>query len=584
MLRALLGGRRAAHYRAVFEQSPNGLLIAHGETFRIVDANAAMRQSLGYSLRELRKLTLPQLLVDERIDAESLRSRLRQPDPGIPIPLVQRCRDGTMLNVEAIGHRLSLDGAALLAFTISDVTVKRLVEHQQRKKQQQLDHLAHHDPLTGLPNRLYFAQYLPAAIEEARRANTILAVLFLDLDRFKHVNDSHGHEAGDHLLQEVARRVRNAVRKEDTVVRMGGDEFIVVLQSLKDFELIGVMASRINEALRAPIVVDGHRLVTTASIGVGLFPRDGNDMGELMRHSDTAMYQAKESGRNNFKLFSPTMARRLRERVAIEASLRLALERGQLQVHYQPIVEIASHRISGLEALLRWQHPTNGFVLPARFIEIAEETGLIVPVGDLVLQRVLEDLKYWRREGGQLVPVAVNISAVQLQRSNLYEKIDSLTRAQGVNPGLLQLELTESAMFERREARSAEDGLDPISQLRALGVAIAIDDFGTGFSSFGSLKRWQLDYLKIDRSFVRDLVRELSDLAIVGAIIAMARHLNIKTVAEGIEGWQQLEKLRELGCTHAQGFLFARPAPAAQCLTEGAARALRDEQVIDLAG
>ncbi len=473
------------------------------------------------------------------------------------------------------------------------MTVKRQVEQHQRQRQQQLDHLAHHDPLTGLPNRLYFAQFLPAAIDEARRASTMLAVLFLDLDRFKHVNDSHGHEAGDHLLQEVARRVRTAVRKEDTVVRMGGDEFIVVLQSLKDFELIGVLASRINEALRAPIVIDGHRLVTTASIGVGLFPRDGKDMGELMRHSDTAMYQAKESGRNNFKLFSPAMARRLRERVAIEASLRLALERGQLQVHYQPIVEIASNRITGMEALLRWQHPAHGFVLPARFIEIAEETGLIVPVGDLVLQRVLEDLNYWRREGGQLVPVAVNISAVQLQHCNLYERIDSLTRAQGVNPGLLQLELTESAMFEHREPRNSEDGLDSISQLRALGVAIAIDDFGTGFSSFGSLKRWQLDYLKIDRSFVRDLVRELSDLAIVGAIIAMARHLNIKTVAEGIEGWQQLEKLRELGCTHAQGFLFARPAPAAQCLkllsgrplslTEGAARALRDEQMIDLA-
>jgi diguanylate cyclase (GGDEF)-like protein/PAS domain S-box-containing protein len=594
MLRFVRGRIRIAHYRAVFQQSPHGLLMAHADTFQILDANPAMQQSVGYSLAELRALTLPQLLVDERTDDEAHCERLRQPDPRIPLQLVQRCRDGTALNVEVVGHRLELAGQALLAFTVSDVTVKRQAEQLQRKKQQQLSHLAHHDPLTGLPNRLYLAQFLPPAIEEARQGSSMLAVLFLDLDRFKHVNDSHGHEAGDHLLQEVARRVQAVVRKDDIVVRMGGDEFIVVLQSLKDCELISVMASRINEALRAPIVVDGHRLVTTASIGVGLFPRDGNDMGELLRHSDTAMYQAKESGRNNFKLFSPAMARRLRERVAVEAALRLALERGQLHVHYQPIVEITSHRITGLEALLRWQHPTQGFVLPGRFIEVAEETGLIVPIGDLVLQRVLDDLSYWRREGGQLVPVAVNISAVQLQRSNLYEKIDTLTRKQGVNPGLLQLELTESAMFERRESRNPHDGLDPISQLRALGVAIAIDDFGTGFSSFGSLKRWQLDYLKIDRTFVRDLVRELSDLAIVGAIIAMARHLNIKTVAEGIEGWQQLEKLRELGCTHAQGFLFARPASAPQCLklltgrplslTDGAARALRDDALIDLAG
>jgi EAL domain-containing protein (putative c-di-GMP-specific phosphodiesterase class I) len=354
------------------------------------------------------------------------------------------------------------------------------------------------------------------------------------------------------------------------------------------------MAARINAALRTPIVVDGHRLVTTASIGVGLFPRDGADMGELLRHSDTAMYQAKDGGRNNFKLFSPAMARKLRERVAIEASLRIALERGQLHVHYQPIVEIASHRVTGLEALLRWQHPTHGFVLPRRFIDVAEETGLIVPIGEFVLERVIDDLNYWHREGGKLVPVAVNISAVQLQRSNLYEKIDSITRAQGVSPGLLQLELTESTMFERREARSADSGLDVISQLRALGLSIAIDDFGTGFSSFGSLKRWHLDYLKIDQSFVRDVVTDLSDLAIVGAIIKMAHHLKIKTVAEGIEGWQQLEKLRELGCNHAQGFLFAPPAPAAQCLpllagqplslTTGVAQTVLDEPLVELAG
>jgi diguanylate cyclase (GGDEF)-like protein/PAS domain S-box-containing protein len=593
-LRLVRRRRRATQYQAVYEQSPNGLLLAHAGSFRILDANPAMQRSLGYSLAELRTMSLPQLLVDERVDPESLLRQLRQPDPRVPLRLIQRCRDGSALDTEATGHRLDLAGEALLAFTVCDVTVKRQVEHQQLKKQQHLDHLAHHDQLTGLPNRLFLAQFLPTAIEEARRGGIMLAVLFLDLDRFKHVNDSRGHETGDKLLQEVARRVRAAVRKDDVVVRMGGDEFIVVLQGLRNIDLIAVMALRINEALREPILVDGHRLVTTASIGVGLFPRDGADMGELLRHSDTAMYQAKESGRNNFKLFSPVMARKLRERVAIEASLRAALERGQLHVHYQPIVEIASHRIIGLEALLRWQHPTDGFVLPARFIEVAEETGLIVPVGDFVLQRVIDDLRYWRREGGQLVPVAVNISAVQLQRSNLYEKIDNLTRAQGVSPGLLQLELTESAMFERREARNVDAGLDPISQLRALGVAIAIDDFGTGFSSFGALKRWQLDYLKIDQSFVRDLVRDLSDLAIVGAIIAMARHLNIKTVAEGIEGWQQLEKLRELGCTHAQGFLFAPPAPAAQCLgllsgqplslTANATRALRVEQLIDLAG
>ncbi|MGH8207314.1 MAG: putative bifunctional diguanylate cyclase/phosphodiesterase, partial [Steroidobacteraceae bacterium] len=423
---------------------------------------------------------------------------------------------------------------------------------------------------------------------------SMLAVLFLDLDRFKHINDSRGHETGDKLLKKVAERVRSTVRAEDTVVRMGGDEFIVVLEGIKRTEVISEMAARINEALSAPITVDGRALVATASIGVGLYPRDGADMGELLRHSDTAMYQAKDRGRNNFQLFSPIMARKLRERVAIEASLRSALALGELDVHYQPIVDIASNRVMGLEALLRWrQHENGGFVLPGRFIDVAEETGLIVPVGEFVLQRVMEDMDYWRREGATLVPIAVNISALQLQRSNLRDKIETLTRAHGVNPAMLQLELTESAMFERRETRGGGTRLDAIAQLRELGVSIAIDDFGTGYSSLGYLKRWHVDYLKIDRSFVRDLVTDMSDLAIVGAIIAMARHLNIKTIAEGIEGWQQLEKLRQLGCGLAQGFLFAKPAPASQCnrlltgtplsLTDGDAQTLLTERLAVLA-
>jgi diguanylate cyclase (GGDEF)-like protein/PAS domain S-box-containing protein len=556
---------RDARYRAVLEQSPNGLLIADAVALRIVDANPALQRMLGFSLDELRAQTLSDLFDDETIDPTELSNRLRNPDPGRPLQLRQRCKNGALLEVEATGHRLSLDGRTVLAYTTSDVTLRRKVEAQLFEKQQHLDHLAHHDQLTGLPNRLYLAHYLPGAIEQARRANTMLAVLFLDLDRFKHINDSRGHETGDKLLTSVAERVRSTVRREDVVVRMGGDEFIVVLQAVKNPELINEMAGRINEALSAPVIVDGRPLNTTVSIGVSLFPRDGSDMGELLRHSDTAMYQAKDRGRNNFQLFSPIMARKLKERVAIENSLRSALQQGQLDVHYQPIIDIVSNRVVALEALLRWKHPTQGFILPGRFINIAEETGLIVPVGEFVLQRVLEDVGRWRAGGATPVPIAVNISAVQLQRSNLPDKIVALTSAAGVSPRLLQLELTESTMFERREGRGSESRFDAISQLRELGVRIAIDDFGTGYSSLSYLKRWHVDYLKIDRSFVRDLVTDMSDLAIVGAIVAIARHMNIKVVAEGIEGWQQLEKLRQLGCFLAQGYLLAKPAPASQC-------------------
>src|SRR5579862_6363116 len=556
---------RDARYRAVLEQSPNGLLIADALALRVVDANPAVQRMLGYSLEELRAQTLTDVFEDESIDISELSHRLRNPDPQRPLRLRQRDKGGALLEVEATGHRLSLDGRTVLAYSTSDVTLRRKVEAQLFEKQQHLDHLAHHDQLTGLPNRLHLAHYLPGAIEQARRDKTMLAVLFLDLDRFKHINDSRGHETGDKLLMTVAERVRSTVRREDIVVRMGGDEFIVVLQGVKDPELINEMAGRINEALSAPVIVDGRPLNTTVSIGVSLFPRDGSDMGELLRHSDTAMYQAKDRGRNNFMLFSPIMARKLKERVAIETSLRSALQQGQLDVHYQPIMDIVSNKVMALEALLRWKHPTQGFILPGRFIGIAEETGLIVPVGEFVLQRVLEDVSRWRSAGATPVPIAVNISAVQLQRSNLPEKIVALTTAAGVSPRLLQLELTESTMFERRESRGGESRFDAISQLRELGVRIAIDDFGTGYSSLSYLKRWHVDYLKIDRSFVRDLVTDMSDLAIVGAIIAMARHLHIEVVAEGIEGWQQLEKLRQLGCHLAQGYLLAKPMPEAQC-------------------
>jgi diguanylate cyclase (GGDEF)-like protein len=467
--------------------------------------------------------------------------------------------------VEATCYRLALGGRQVLAVAVHDVTVRRKVETHLLEKHQQLDHLAHHDHLTGLPNRLYLAAHLPGAIEEAKKDGEVLAVLFLDLDRFKHVNDSRGHETGDKLLKTVAQRIRSTMRVEDLVVRMGGDEFIVVMKGVRNTQQVSDAAARINHALSAPMVVDGRTLVTTVSIGVALYPGDGADMGELLRHSDTAMYQAKDRGRNNCQLFSKSMDKRLKERIAIESSLRTALQSRQLDVHYQPIVDMESLRVVALEALLRWKHPSHGYVRPERFVSVAEEAGLIVPIGDFVLQRVISDMARWRQSEGRLVPVAINVSAVQLQRSNLADSISTLTKEHGLDANMLQVELTESAVFERREGRAREASQDAVAKLRELGVHIAIDDFGTGYSSLSYLKRWRVDTLKIDRSFVRDLVTDLSDLAIVSAIIAMARHLHIQVVAEGIEGWQQLEKLRQLGCTYAQGYLFARPGPAEEC-------------------
>ena len=552
-------------HRAAFEQSPHGALIVDAETLKVVEANPASQRNLGYTLDELRALAVNELFTDGSGDPDLLLRKLRDPNPRHPLEIQQRAKDGALRSVEVNAQALELGARHLISLTAHDATVRRKVQAQLLEKQQHLDHLAHHDQLTGLPNRLYLAVYLPGAIEEAKRTGTMLAVLFLDLDRFKHINDSRGHETGDKLLKAVAQRIRATMRNEDIVVRMGGDEFIVVLKTVRNTDQVSEAAGRVTEAMSAPVIVDGRPLVTTASIGVSLYPRDGSDMGELLRHSDTAMYQAKDRGRNNFQLFSPIMARRLKERMAIETSLRNAMQTGQLDVHYQPIVDITSRRVVALESLLRWKHPSQGFIPPERFVAVAEEAGLIVPIGEFVLARAVEDIARWRKAGCVQVPVAVNISAVQLQRSNLPATITTLTQSHNVSPKLLQLELTESAVFERREGRTGESNEDAVARLRELGVKIAIDDFGTGYSSLSYLKRWRVDCLKIDRSFVRDLVTDMSDLAIVGAIIAMARHLHIEVVAEGIEGWQQLEKLRQLGCHLAQGYLLARPVPEEAC-------------------
>ncbi len=554
-----------APHRAAFEQSPNGALLVDADSLKVVDANPALQRNLGYTLDEVRGLSVTALFTDGSGDPDLLLRKLRDPNSRLPLEIQQRSKDGTLRSVEVVAQNLDLGTRRLLSLTANDVSVRRKVQAQLLEKQQHLDHLAHHDQLTGLPNRLYLAAYLPGAIEEAKRNGAMLAVLFLDLDRFKHINDSRGHETGDKLLKAVAQRLRATMRNEDVVVRMGGDEFIVVLKTGRTNDQVSEAASRITEAMAEPVIVDGRPLVTTASIGVSLYPRDGADMGELLRHSDTAMYQAKDRGRNNFQLFSPIMARRLKERMAIETSLRTAMQTGQLDVHYQPIVDISTRRVVALESLLRWKHPSHGFIPPERFVAVAEEAGLIVPIGEFVLARAVEDIARWRQAGCVQVPVAVNISAVQLQRSNLPATITALTQKHNVSPKMLQLELTESAVFERREGRTGESNEDAVGRLRELGVKIAIDDFGTGYSSLSYLKRWRVDYLKVDRSFVRDLVTDMSDLAIVGAIIAMARHLHIEVVAEGIEGWQQLEKLRQLGCHLAQGYLLAKPVPEEQC-------------------
>jgi diguanylate cyclase (GGDEF)-like protein/PAS domain S-box-containing protein len=552
-----------SRYRAIIEQAQDGLLIADARTGEIVDANPAVQQQLGFALEELRGRSILSVLRGPNDSQDPVIATLARVEPSRGIELVQWLKDGRQMDVEVSCVPIESRDRRLVSYLMRDLSERKKAQSQLLANQQRLDKLANHDTLTGLPNRLFLQAHLPEAISKSQENGQMLAVLFLDLDRFKHINDSRGHEVGDKLLQEIAKRVRAAVRPADIVVRMGGDEFVVVLHKVNAPDEVAVAATRINEVLSAPVIIDSRPLVATVSIGVSMFPRDGATMGELLKHSDTAMYQAKDLGRNNFQVFSPQMDRSLKERVAIESSLRAGLKLNQFDVHYQPIIDIHTRRVAGLEALLRWKHPTQGYVSPERFIEVAEETGLIIPIGQFVLERIGRDINTWRDAGAHLVPVSMNVSAVQLERTKLRELMQAAMQKAQIGPQLIALELTEGSLFETRTGEFREDALEA---LRDLGVKIAIDDFGTGYSSLSYLKRWRVDSLKIDRSFVRDIATDPSDHAIVSAIVAMARSLNIQVVAEGIETWQQLEILRNMGCTYAQGFLFARPCSSTDAM------------------
>jgi diguanylate cyclase (GGDEF)-like protein/PAS domain S-box-containing protein len=559
------GSTANAHYKALIEQATDGILLVGREDGRVLYMNAALAERLGKPAEHAAKLSLRDIIAEDDVTLAALVGKFAGGSDA-PVRLRQRALAQGCIDVEVRLQALEVAGRTAYAFIMRDVSVRNKVEQQLMENQQRLDRMAHHDQLTGLPNRHYLHAFLPEAIDNARTTETMLGVVFLDLDRFKHINDTRGHETGDKLLQEVARRVRACVRNSDVVIRMGGDEFVIVLRNVKNYDEISHGAGRIVATLNKPILVDGHPLQTTASVGVSIFPRDGTNMMDLLKHSDTAMYQAKDRGRNNVQIFSAIMNRKLEHRVAVEAALREALRLKQLDVHYQPFVNLRSRKIVGLEALVRWRHPVEGMIPPDRFIPIAEETGLVVPIGNFVLHRTLQNMSAWKRAGAPLVPVSLNVSPAQLQRGELRSLIATLLATYGLPAELLQLELTERAVFDLSVPQAGENRRDSIAQVRDLGVKIAIDDFGTGYSSLSYLKHWQVDSLKIDKSFVRDLATDTSDLAIVSAIIAIAKHLRIEVVGEGIEGYQQAEILRNLGCHLGQGFLFARPVPAGECV------------------
>ncbi len=419
-----------------------------------------------------------------------------------------------------------------------------------------IEFLAHHDALTGLPNRLVLRDSFQEALLHARQSQLRVALLFLDLDRFKTINDSLGHPAGDQLLEQTARRLKECVRTTDTVCREGGDEFLIVLANLRGPEEAVEVAQRILQRLSEPFEVDGRGLTTSCSIGISMFPDDGDDFDTLHKKADIAMYQSKKCGRSTYHFFTSLTPSDNLGCFEIETQLRTALERGELAVHFQPIVELESQRIVGAEALLRWHNALLGTVSPSQFIPVAEETGLIVSIGRWVLQQACQQAKAWQVHGHP-VAVAVNISSVQIKRVDLVDLVRQVLRDTELPPHLLELELTESSLIENLQSNT-----DTVRQLVQLGVSLSIDDFGTGYSSLAYLKRFSVQKLKIDRSFVGDILTDKDDAAIVDAIIHLGRILSLHTVAEGVEDAEQAEQLRRSGCQFGQGFFFAKALPA----------------------
>jgi len=427
----------------------------------------------------------------------------------------------------------------------------------RRLAEARASYLAHHDELTGLPNRALFMDRLQQAIARAGRIGHSVAVLFLDLDRFKNINDSLGHATGDEMLKMVGALCAKDLREADTVARLGGDEFIVCLGDVGSAEEAGSVARRLLADITRGFEIGGHKLHANASIGISLYPADGADAETLIRNADTAMYHAKGDGRGTFHFFRPQMTERVKGRLALELGLRRALERKEFVLHFQPIVQLGSGKLVGAEALVRWNHPERGLVSPAEFIPVAEDIGLIVPIGEWVLQEACARAATWPKTGNGPLFVAVNLSARQFHEGSLVSVVGNALAQSGLPASQLELEITESVLMQQTEA-----SIRMLRDFEALGVKLAIDDFGTGYSSLGYLKRFPVSTLKIDRSFLRDVSRDDDDRAIVTAIMAMARSLGLTVTAEGVERTEQAAFLRELGCEQVQGYLYARPGPA----------------------
>ncbi len=535
-------------FRTLLDSSPDGLVIADtGGVIALVNRNT--ERMFGYAADELVGQPI-RLLLPARFAGFSPAAGGDAGDAAGPRDLWAVTKDGREFPVGISVSSIATEQGGLFAAAIRDMT-------ERHASARHIEFLAHHDALTGLPNRAVMEARFEQAVAHARRSATQVALMFVDLDSFKTVNDSLGHPVGDELLKGVALRLARFARASDIVSRQGGDEFLIVCTGLASDTDVGLAAERLMQQFKAPFAVEGHEIATSLSAGIALYPQDGADFPTLLKKADIAMYQAKAAGRNAYRLFGEHMHVEALGRHRIRNALHQAIDRGEFTLHFQPQIDLRSGRVTGAEALLRWNHAELGAVLPVDFIPVAEESGLIVPIGEWVLMEACRQAVDWQVPGRPALSVAVNISAVQFARGDLEDTVRRALAASGLAPELLELELTESILI-----RNVDSVLATVMRLKRLGVMLSIDDFGTGYSSLTYLRRFAVDKLKIDQSFIRDLVADAESGAIVLAIVQMACSLNLVTVAEGIEDDGVLAHLRAIGCDQGQGYGIAHPMPS----------------------
>lgn len=539
-------------FKTLFEHHPDGIFV-RDLSGKLISGNKAIEEITGYSIEELKHEAAPTLAMPEEANfAPELLAATADGNPKKFRTSSVR-KDGSTVEVEVAYLPLIIDGEITGMHGIArDVT-------QARNYERRIEHLANHDVLTGLPNRLLLTDRLQHAIDQSRRTGTQTGVLFLDLNRFKQVNDSLGHDLGDMLLEKIASRLKHLVRESDTVARLGGDEFVLVLAALDSIETMAAVAEKVLESVAAPISLAGHELNITTSIGGSVFPKDGHDVATLLKHADLAMYQAKELGSASFRFYDPAMNIKILERLLTESALRRALARNEFTIYYQPRISTAHRSIIGVEALVRWKHPEKGLIAPADFIPLAEEIGMISHLGEWVLRTACAQNQAWQTAGLPHIKMAVNLSAQQLHSPGIEQTVASALETTGLAAHYLELEITETSLMQ-----DIDSSYQTLLDIRNTGVSISIDDFGTGYSSLSHIKRLPLNTLKIDKSFIRDIASDRNDAAIVGATIAMAKHMDLKVVAEGVTAPAQVRFLMEHACHEMQGYLFSPPLPAAE--------------------